>query len=61
VLSYQWGMQGLAGPKGQRPKKQGEGGNMNITMEYLILVVIESILVASILGLVFYYLLTWVA
>ena len=32
---------------------------MNITMEYIILVVIESILVATILGLLFYALLTW--
>ena len=37
---------------------KAEGGDMNITIEYVILVVIESILVASILGLLFYYLRT---
>ena len=54
-------MQSLAGPKGQRPKKQKGGGNMNITMGDLVLVVIQSIAIASIAGLVFYTLLTWVA
>jgi hypothetical protein len=37
------------------------GGSMNITMGDLILVVIQSIAIASIAGLVFYYFLIWVS
>jgi len=43
------------------PEETKGGGKMNITMGDLILAVIQSIAIASIAGLVFYYLLTWVA
>jgi hypothetical protein len=43
------------------PEKTKGGGKMNITMGDLILAVIQSIAIASSAGLVFYYLLTWVA
>ena len=47
--------------KGATPEETKGGGNMNITMGDLFLVVIQSIAIASIAGLVFYTLLTWVA
>jgi len=43
------------------PEEAKGGGKMNITMGDLILAVIQSIAIASTAGLVFYYLLTWVA
>jgi hypothetical protein len=43
------------------PEETKGGGKMNITMGDLILAVIQSIAIASSAGLVFYYLLTWVA
>jgi hypothetical protein len=43
------------------PEDTKGGGIMNITMGDLILVVIQSIAIASVAGWVFYYLLTWVA
>ena len=42
------------------PEQVKGGGNMNKTMGDLILVVIQSIAIASFAGLAFYCLLTWV-
>ena len=47
--------------KGATPEETKGGGKMNITTGDVILVVIQSIAIASVAGLVFYYLLTWVA
>jgi hypothetical protein len=47
--------------KGATPEQTKGGGNMNITIGSLILVVIQSIAFGSVLGLVFYYLLIWVS
>jgi hypothetical protein len=43
------------------PEKTKGGENMNVTMGDLILVVVQSIAIASVAGWVFYCLLTWVA
>jgi hypothetical protein len=45
--------------KRQTAEETKGGGKMNITMGDLILVVIQSIAIASVAGWVFYYLLTW--
>jgi hypothetical protein len=50
------------GPNKRAAHEETKGGeNMNVTMGDLVLVVVQSIAIASVAGWVFYCLLTWVA